>query len=86
MRLDECLGYFYMDLRKVDDSHYKVNSLEGIRHGLNGHLKSPPFNKNYDIIKDPTFTDSNTCLKAVLAETKRVGKGDVEHYPNHFRA
>lgn len=81
VKLDECLGHFYMDLRKVDGSHYKVNSLEGIRHGLNRHLKSPPFNKKYDIIKDPAFTDSNTCFKAVLAETKRVGKGDVQHYP-----
>lgn len=67
-KLDECLGHFYMDLRKVDGSHYKVNSLEGIRQGLNRHLKSPPFNKKCDIIKDPAFTDSNTCLV-------------VQHYP-----
>lgn len=81
VKLDECLGHFYMDLRKVDGSHYKVNSLEIIRHGLNRHLKNPPFNKKCDIIKDPAFTDSNTCFKTVLAETKRVGKGDVQNYP-----
>jgi hypothetical protein len=81
VKLDEHLGHFYMDLRKVDGSFYKANSLEGIRHGINRYLKNPPFNKKIDIIKDPGFTDSNTCFKAVLAETKRVGKGDVEHYP-----
>lgn len=81
VKLDEILGHFYMDLRKVDGSYYKANSLESIRHGINRYLKSPPFNKRSDIIKDSAFTDSNTCFKAVLAETKRVGKGDVEHYP-----
>lgn len=81
MKMDECLGHLYMDLRKVDDSHYKVNSLEGIRHELNRHLRSPPFNKKYEIIKDPAFTDdSNACFKAVLAETKRVRKRNVVHY------
>jgi hypothetical protein len=81
VKLDEHLEHFYMDLRKVDDCYYKANSLESIRLGINHYLKKPPFNKKMDIIKDPAFTDSNTCFKAVRAETKRVGKGDVEHYP-----
>lgn len=34
-----------------------------------------------DIVKDSSFTDSNTCFKAVLAEAKRMGKGDVVHHP-----
>ncbi|KAK3088596.1 hypothetical protein FSP39_021124 [Pinctada imbricata] len=81
LKLDECLGHFYMDLRKGDGSYYNANSLESIRHGINQHLKCPPFNRKTDIIKDSAFTDSKTCFKAVLAETKRIGKGDVEHYP-----
>jgi hypothetical protein len=62
-------------------SYYKANSLKSIRHEINRYLMNPPFNKKMDIIKDPAFTDSNTCFKAVFAETKRVSKGDVEHYP-----
>jgi hypothetical protein len=81
VKLDEHLGHFYIDLRKVDDSYYNANSLESIRHRINRYLKNPLFNKKTDIIKDPALTDSNTCFKAVLAETKRVGKGDVGHYP-----
>lgn len=80
VKLDEMLGHFYMDLRREDGSHYKVNSLETIRHGINRYLKSPPFNRKVDIVKDSSFTDSNTCFKAVLAEAKRIGKGDVVHH------
>lgn len=75
------LGHFYMDLRREDGSHYKVNSLETIRLGINRYLKSPPFNRKVDIVKDSSFTDSNTCFKTVLAEAKRMGKVDVVHHP-----
>ena len=79
--LDEVLGHFYLDLRKSDGTYYKANSLESIRHGINRHLKSPPFNRKCDIIKDSSFTDSNTSFKAAMAELKRLGKGDVTHFP-----
>ena len=68
-----------MDLRREDGSHYKVNSLESIRHGLNRYLKSPPFNRKIDIVRDLSLTDCNTCFKAVLAEAKMMGKCDVLH-------
>lgn len=50
-----------MDLSKVDDSYYKANFLESIRHEINRNLKSPP----NDIIKDPAFNVRwfNTFLK-----------------------
>lgn len=79
VKLEEMLGHFYMDLRREDGSHYKVNSLETVRHSINRYLKS--FNRKVDIVKNSLFTDSNTCFKAVLAEDKRMGKGDVVHHP-----
>lgn len=54
-RLDEALSHFYLDVRKIDGSMYKTSSLESIRHGLNRHLKAPPNNKVFDIIKDTAF-------------------------------
>ena len=85
VKLDETLERFSMDLRRDDGSHYKVNSLESIRHGLNRYLKSPPFNKKIDIVKeqknrhcvkDSSFADGNTCtcFMAVLAGAKKDGK------------
>lgn len=38
VKLDEMLGHFYMDLRREDGSHYKVNSLETIRHDINIYI------------------------------------------------
>ncbi|KAK3086405.1 hypothetical protein FSP39_017969 [Pinctada imbricata] len=78
--IDQKLSQFYMDLRKTDGEKYKVNSMESIRHGINRYLRSPPFNKTFDIIKDGSFGESNQNFKAVLAELKRVGKGSVTHH------
>ncbi|XP_061190714.1 uncharacterized protein LOC133198711 isoform X2 [Saccostrea echinata] len=80
-KLDEMLGRFYMDLRREDGTPYKNNTLETIRYGLNRYLKSPPFNRKIDILKDSSFIDSNTCFKSVIAEAKRMGAGVVVHHP-----
>ncbi|XP_060080750.1 zinc finger protein 718-like [Ylistrum balloti] len=75
------LGHFYMDARKHDGTHYKTSSLEQFRYSLNRYLRSPPFNKQYDIIKDCEFSEANVNFKAVMNELKRMGKGETEHYP-----
>ncbi|XP_071135474.1 uncharacterized protein KIAA1958-like [Mytilus edulis] len=81
VRLNETLCHFYVDLRKGDGERYKASSLESIRHGINRYLKAPPHSKTFDIVKDSPFNDSNANFKAVLAESKRFGLGDVEHFP-----
>jgi len=43
-------------------------------------LKGSPHNKKFDIIKDSSFSNSNENIKATIAELKRIGLGDVEHY------
>lgn len=78
---DETLAHLYMDSCKEDGVHYKINSLEAIRIGLNGYLKSPSVNREIDIIKESFFTDSNTSFKAVLSDVKRRGGGGVVNYP-----
>ncbi|CAG2223465.1 unnamed protein product [Mytilus edulis] len=80
-RLDEALPHFYLDVRKMDGSMYKTSSLESIRHGLNRHLKAPPNNKVFDIIKDAAFRYANMSFDAARAELKQAGKGNVQHYP-----
>ncbi|XP_048771872.2 uncharacterized protein LOC125677743 [Ostrea edulis] len=78
--LSEVLGHFYCDARKPDGEKYKTSSLENIRHSLNRYLRSQPFNKPFDIIKDPEFADANQNFKAVMAELKREGIGTVTHH------
>lgn len=78
-QLDENLGNFYLNVRRLDGSLYKATSLESIRHGLNRYLKRSPFNKQFDLMKDPQFRGSNQSFKVAVAELKRHGKGDIEH-------
>jgi hypothetical protein len=78
--LSEVLGHFYCDARKPDGEKYKTPSFENIRHSLNRYLRSPPFNKPFDIIKDPEFANANQNYKAVMAELKREGFGTVTHH------
>lgn len=57
-----------MDLRREDGSHYKVNSLKTIRHGINRYLKlppPPPFNRKVDIVY----------------RQQHMGKGDLVQHP-----
>ncbi|XP_062603966.1 uncharacterized protein LOC134265768 [Saccostrea cucullata] len=80
-QLNEVLSHFYLDLRKIDGELYKSSSLENTRYGLNRYLKAPPFLKTFDIIKDPEFYSCNESFKTAMAELKKEGRGDVEHYP-----
>jgi hypothetical protein len=81
VKLDKLLGQFYMKIRQAEGSHYKVNSLKAIRCGIGRHLKSAPFNRKIDIVKDLEFADSSSSFKSVVAEMKRSGKGEVDHHP-----
>ena len=82
VHLSEVLGQFYLNARKPDGNHYKISSLENIRYGLNRYLRSPPYNKTFDIIKDATFSDANVDFKAATAELKRMGLGTIDHHPS----
>lgn len=80
-KLSKLLSGFYLDARTVDGELYKATSIEQIRHSLNRHLKAPPHNKQYDIIKDRDFIDANESFKAALREMKSEGKGSINHHP-----
>ncbi|KAK3107462.1 hypothetical protein FSP39_015114 [Pinctada imbricata] len=70
-QLNEVLSHFYLDARRENGEMYKANSLESIRHSINRYLKSPPYNKTFDLIKDDEFREANTAFRAALAELKR---------------
>ena len=77
--LAEMLSHFYLDIRNKNGEQYKVSTLENIRHGLNRYLKAPPYCKDFDIIKDPRFSDANESYKTSMLELKAAGKGEIEH-------
>lgn len=81
VRLNVTLAHFYVDLRKPDGGRYKATSFESIRNGLNRYLKSPPNNKEFDIVKDPCLTDANTNYRVQIAEMKRMGLVVDDYHP-----
>jgi hypothetical protein len=82
VRLNEVLGQFCINVRKPVGNHYKISSLENWRYGLNRYLRSPPYNKTFNIIKDEAFNEANVNFKTATAELRRMGLGTVTHHPN----
>ncbi|XP_070198953.1 uncharacterized protein [Littorina saxatilis] len=69
-----------MEARSESGDLYKRKTLEGIRYGLNRHLKSPPHNNDFDIVRDSDFSVANEMFKAAVKELKQQGKGNITHY------
>ena len=44
-------------------------------------LKSPPHEKDYDIIQDAEFREANVSYRAALKQLKTEGKGAVDQHP-----
>ena len=75
--LDSRLAEFWYGARTTKGTKYTSSSLENLRHGLSRYLRSPPYNKLYDIVKDPEFGESHEDLRGALRELKDEGKGSV---------
>ena len=79
--LNAALEGFWLGARNINGDKYRSSSLDNLRHGLSRYLRSPPNNKDYDIIKDREFGRSNEAFKAAMRELKEEGKGDTKHHP-----
>ena len=50
-------------------------------HPWNRYLKSPPFNREIDVIKDAEFRSSNESFRTAPRELKAAGNADISHHP-----
>ena len=80
--LGNVLSRFYVEARRSDGNHYKTSSLNGVRAGLNRHLKQNYYlgSRTIDIIRDKDFVAANMAFRAAIVELKKIGKGDVQHH------
>ena len=80
--LGNVLSRFYVEARRSDGIHYKTSSLNGVRAGLNRHLKQNYYlgSGTIDIIRDKDFVAANMAFRAAIVELKKIGKGDVQHH------
>ena len=80
--LGNVLSRFYVEARRSDGNHYKTSSLNGVRAGLNRHLKQNYYlgSGTIDIIRDKDFVAANMAFRAAIVELRKIGKGDVQHH------
>ena len=72
--LNVCLKCFYTSARKKDGTYYKRSSTKSIRAATDRFVRSPPNNKPFSIISEPTFTEANKVLDAFVKDLKKMGK------------
>jgi hypothetical protein len=76
--VDNMLASFYSTVRKEDGEFFSINTFNGIHHSVARILKKK---HNLDILKDKSFTRSNSTFEAMVKELKKCGFGAVRHYP-----
>lgn len=78
--LNNILMNFYVAARTEKGEHYKINSMRGIRSGLQRYFMEE-INPIFDIILSADFTEANICFENVLKHIRSLGKGETSHYP-----
>ncbi|PFX14624.1 Uncharacterized protein KIAA1958-like [Stylophora pistillata] len=72
--LNACLKSFYTSARKQDGQFYKSSSLKANRAALDRYLCMPPHSKQFYIVADPAFTETNNILDAFVKKLRKSGK------------
>ena len=67
------LKKFYAEACSKDGERYSKSSLFNIRCGLNRHLTSPPYNKQFNLMKDVVFQLANQVVTGLIKELRRDG-------------
>ena len=75
--LNELLADFYPNARKKTGGHYKKSALSSIPFGQQRHFM---LKRQFNIISDPIFKQSNQVFEALVVELKRQGFAKVEHH------
>ena len=71
--LAEVLRQFYGTVLSMNQKEYSRSGLINLCSGLNRHLRSPPYKRNYDLMKDRVFTQSNLVFTRRLRDNKEKG-------------
>lgn len=77
--LDQSLAKYYPEMRMENGERYQKSSFAAMRHALNRYTLAT---MGRDIMKDPTFSNSQRVFKAVCRDLKKYGKDFVAHYPS----
>ena len=79
-KLASHLRHFYAELRTKDGKFYAKCSFVGIRSAIHRHLRSPPFERNINILQDIEFHSANNVFIGMLRKIKTLGLDNAQHH------
>ncbi|XP_046566401.1 uncharacterized protein LOC124275008 isoform X1 [Haliotis rubra] len=74
------LRRFYAEVRTEDGQYYSRSSYIGLRAAIHRRLRSPPYERNINILQDKEFHNANKVFMGVLGNIKKLGLDSVAHY------
>ncbi|XP_046543606.1 uncharacterized protein LOC124253800 [Haliotis rubra] len=74
------LRHFYAELRTTEGKYYSKSSFVGIRSAIHRHLRSPPFERNINILQDIAFHSANNVFLGMLRKIKTLGLDNAQHH------
>ncbi|XP_067669259.1 uncharacterized protein [Haliotis asinina] len=74
------LRRFYAEVRTEDGQYYSRSSFIGLRAAIHRRLRSPPYDRNINILQDKEFHSANKVYMGVLGNIKKLGLDSVAHY------
>ena len=78
--LNTLLAQFYAEVRSEKGDFLSKSTLVTIRSGIQRHLDSPPYNKNFGICSNPAFAYSNKMFATVVKRCKQEGNDKTKHH------
>ena len=78
--LNTLLTQFYAEVRSEKGEYLSKSTLVTIRSGIQRHLDSPPFNRNFGICSNPAFAYSNKMFATVVKRCKQEGNDKTKHH------
>ena len=78
--LNEILKTFYVEVRRVDGTKYRLNSFRGLRNAVQRKFKELRGGE-FDVINSIEFNSANMLFNAECVRLKREGLGKTSHHP-----
>ena len=73
------LKFFYGEVRQVNGSPYSRSGLVNIRSAIQRHISSPPFNREFNIMKDSEFNCANQVVQGTIKTLRERGLDVTKH-------
>ena len=78
-RLNFLLRKFYFAARTTSGKRYSRSAYKNLRLGIQRHLQSEPYNREFSIVKDSAFKGANKVFDGYLSALREEGGDTTQH-------